>query len=143
MIRLVLDTNILVSAILTPHGIPAKIITLAREERVGLFFSHDTLKELGKVLHYPRLLAFMKKRGLALNTVETFIKSIVGMSVITPGSLHIEAVKDDPTDNIFLVCAVEGEADFIISGDHHLLDLKSFQGIKILSPADFLKLIEK
>ena len=53
----------------------------------------------------------------------------------------IAAIEEDPTDNIFLACAIDGEADYIISGDHHLLDLGSYEGVQIVRPKDFL--IEK
>ena len=59
---------------------------------------------------------------------------------MTPGQLDIDAIPDDPSDNMILACAVEGWADFIISGDHHLTDLKIFQGITIVNPATFLKI---
>jgi predicted nucleic acid-binding protein len=65
------------------------------------------------------------------------------VAVLTPGELAVEAVADDPADDLVLACAVEGNADFIISGDHHLLDLENYQGIKIVNPARFLDLLER
>jgi len=141
MRRVVLDTNVLVSAILIPKGIPAKILNLVRQDKVALIFSHATLKELDRVLHYDRLVSLLKKKGLAVSTVETFVKDLVRIAIITPGTLEVAAIQADPADNLILACAVEGQADFIVSGDHHLTDLKSFQGIKIVAPRTFLKLI--
>jgi len=60
---------------------------------------------------------------------------------MTPGILNVSAIVDDPSDNIYLACAVEGHANFIVSGDHHLTDLKTYLGIPIVNPANFLKLI--
>ncbi len=60
---------------------------------------------------------------------------------MTPGLLSVSAILDDPSDNIYLACAVEGAADFIVSGDHHLTDLKIFRRIPIVNPAIFLMLI--
>jgi uncharacterized protein len=57
--------------------------------------------------------------------------------------LRISAIKNDPEDNRYLEGAVEGQADFIISGDRHLTDLKVFRGIKIVDPATFLEIIGK
>ncbi|NCO65593.1 MAG: putative toxin-antitoxin system toxin component, PIN family [Candidatus Aquicultor secundus] len=57
----------------------------------------------------------------------------------TPGELKIDVITEDPSDNMFLVCAVEGKADFIISGDNHLLDVGTYQGIQILTPCEFVK----
>lgn len=78
---------------------------------------------------------------ITLEEVYTFLDKMSKIAVITPGKLDIEAIPDDPSDNMVLSCAVEGEADFIISGDHHLTDLRIFQGIKIVDPAAFLKII--
>jgi len=65
------------------------------------------------------------------------------VAVLTPGELAVEAVADDPADDLVLACAVEGTADFIISGDHHLPDLENYQGIKIVNPPRFLDLLER
>ena len=65
------------------------------------------------------------------------------VAVITPGQLDIDAISDDPADNKILVCSLEREAEYIISGDHHLKDLKIFQGIKIVDPADINDTLER
>ena len=57
--------------------------------------------------------------------------------------MKVEEIKDDPEDNKYLSAAVEGKADFIVSGDHHLKDLKTFHGIRILDPSTFLVLMTK
>lgn len=141
MIRIVIDTNILVSAILTPEGNPAKILRLALQGKLNLIISPSILEEIRKVLRYPKLVKLMKKNMITLEEVYTFLDKMSKIAVITPGKLDIEAIPDDPSDNMVLSCAVEGEADFIISGDHHLTDLRIFQGIKIVDPAAFLKII--
>ena len=61
--------------------------------------------------------------------------------MVTPGELTLGVVKDDPSDNTILACAVESEADFIILGDRHLTDLKEFKGITIVNPATFLSIV--
>lgn len=141
MIRIVIDTNILVSAILTPEGNPAKILRLELQGKLNLIISPSILEEIRKVLRYPKLVKLMKKNMITLEEVYTFLDKMSKIAVITPGKLDIEAIPDDPSDNMVLSCAVEGEADFIISGDHHLTDLRIFQGIKIVDPAAFLKII--
>jgi hypothetical protein len=65
------------------------------------------------------------------------------VAVITPGQLDIKAIPDDPADNKILVCSLEGKAEYIISGYHHLKDLKIFQGIKIVDPADINDTLER
>ncbi len=56
--------------------------------------------------------------------------------------MKLDVIESDPTDNKYLECAVEGKADLIISGDHHLTDLKAYRGIEIVSPAEFLKAVK-
>jgi len=141
MIRIVIDTNILVSAILTPEGNPAKILKLALQGKLNLIISPAILEEIRQVLRYPKLVKLMKKNMITLEEIYTFLDKMSKIAVITPGKLDIKAIPDDPSDDMVLSCAVEGEADFIISGDHHLTDLRIFQGIKIVDPAAFLKII--
>jgi len=141
MIRIVIDTNILVSAILTAEGNPAKILKLVLQGKLNLIISPAILEEIRQVLRYPKLVKLMKKNMITLEEVYTFFDKMSKIAVITPGKLDIKAIPDDPSDDMVLSCAVEGEADFIISGDHHLTDLRIFQGIKIVDPAAFLKII--
>ena len=56
---------------------------------------------------------------------------------------HVDVIKEDPPDNQFLACAIDGKADLIVSGDHHLLDLKTYQGIPIVTARDFLNRLSR
>ena len=141
MTRIVIDTNILVRAILTPKGNPAKILKLVLEGKLNLIISLAILEETQQVLRYPRLVKLMQKNKITRKKVYDFLEKMSKVAVITPDKLEIDAIPDDPADNKILACGLEGEADFIISGDHHLTDLKIFHGIKIVNPATFLKII--
>jgi putative PIN family toxin of toxin-antitoxin system len=143
MIRLVLDTNVLVSAILVPEGPPAQLLSLVRNGAVELVFSPPTLVEVLEVLRRPRLVAFLKKHDVGPEEAEDFIRALAGISVLASGELKAEGISADANDNMFLACAVEGEAQYIVSGDRHLTDLKNFQGIPIMRPAEFLQLVRK
>jgi len=143
MTRIVIDTNILVSAILTPKGNPAKILKLVLEGKLNLIISPAILEETRQVLRYPRLVKLMKKNKITMKEVYDFLDKMSNVAVITPGQLDIDAISDDPADNKILVCSLEGEAEYIISGDHHLKDLKIFQGIKIVDPADINDTLER
>jgi putative PIN family toxin of toxin-antitoxin system len=142
MNRIVIDTNILVSAILTPGGKPAKILKLVLEGKITLIISPAILEETRHVFNYPKLGRLAKKNKITKEEVYDFLDKMSKVAVITPGELDIDAIPDDPADNKILACGLEGEADFIISGDHHLLDLKIFQGAKIIDPVTFLKIIK-
>ena len=73
----------------------------------------------------------LKERGLL------FLESPFS-TVVHPTS-HVDVIKKDPTDNLFLDCALEGRADFVVSGDNHLLEVRSFRGMPIVSPARLLQ----
>jgi len=143
MTRIVIDTNILVSAILTPKGNPAKILKLVLEGKLNLIISPAILEETRQVLRYPRLVKLMKKNKITMKEVYDFLDKMSNVAVITPGQLDIDAISDDPADNKILVCSLEREAEYIISGDHHLKDLKIFQGIRIVDPADINDTLER
>ncbi len=141
MIRIVLDTNLLVSAILTPQGTPAFILEHALKGTFTLIVSHGIIKEIRRVFQYPKLIKLLKRNKITSQEIDGFIEKMLKVAVITPGQVRIREIQDDPPDNRFLECAVEGQADFIISGDHHLKNLEVFQGIRIVDPATFVELI--
>jgi len=92
------------------------------------------------------VLLYAKLRKLHRRTpkeIDEFVKRATRVSFIVPGTTKIQEIKDDPADNKYLSAAIEGKADFIVSGDHHLKDLKTFQGIRILDPSTFLLLMTK
>ncbi len=142
MMRIVLDTNVLVSAILSPRSKSAHIIRFILDGVLNLLISQDILDETYCVVRYPKLVKLMKKNGVAPKEVDFVIERLSAIAVVTPGELTLDVIHDDPSGNKILACAVEGEADFIISGDHHLAELKEFQGITIVNPATFLALKE-
>jgi len=138
MIRVVLDANIYVSALLKPDSNPARIIGLVREGAVTLLASKPIMEELQRVLSYPKVQRIHRRRAKGIGQ---FLRRLQKIAVMTPAALSIEAVPGDPTDDKYLVCAVEGRADYIVSGDRHLQELTSFEGIPIVDPARFLMLV--
>lgn len=115
--RIVLDANQFVSATILPKSKPAKILDLVTEGKLSLIMSASIIEEVRRVLMYPHI---KKRHGHTKERVNSFIEDWARLSEFTYGTLTFNAVKDDPTDNKYLECAVEGEADFIISGDRHL-----------------------
>ena len=142
MIKVVLDTNIFISAILKPRSKPAFILDLVLKGSLELVISLSIFEEIIQVLKYPKLLRLIEKYGIRSKEIENYIHLLRRTALITPDKLTVNAIKDDPSDNKVLSCAVEGEADFIISGDHHLNDLGIFQGIRIVTPDEFLGIIK-
>jgi putative PIN family toxin of toxin-antitoxin system len=142
MIKVVLDTNVLISATLSQKGKPAQILMLAREGKIELLFSTATTKELWDVLHYQRIKARLEKLKIPLSLAEEFLKGLVKASTLVLVNMEVDVIKDDPSDNVFLACAIEGQANFIISGDNHIKALEHYQEIQIMDPAEFLELME-
>lgn len=139
MIRVVLDANQFVGALLKPGSNPAKIISLVDDNQITLLLSDDIISEIAGVLLYPKI---MKRHGRSAEYIKSFIEKMRSASIITEGKLKVDAVKNDPSDNKYLECAIEGRADFIISGDRHLKDLKSYKNIAIVDPGTFLASIK-
>jgi len=137
MIKIVLDSNQFVSGFITPKGNSSKIINLIREKKINLIISQPILKEVNRALMYTHI---KKIHGLTDEQVSQIINNLIKLAEFVEPKLKIDAIKDDPTDNKYIECAVEGKANYIISGDHHLKDLISFQGIRIVDPALFLKI---
>lgn len=135
MLKVVLDTNVLVSAYLVPGGKPARILSLARQGKLTICLSPPILSEVKQTLLRPKL---QKIHKATAKEIERFLKALTSVVVMTAGTEEIDAVKDDPDDNKILACALEGEANFIVSGDHHLTDMKVFQNIPIVNPDAFL-----
>lgn len=139
MIRIVLDANQFVSALLKHGSNPAQIITLVREDKAKLLMSEEIISEINDVLLYPKIL---KRHGKSPEYIAGFVKKLRAVSVLTRAALKIDAIKDDPSDNKYLECAVEGRAGYIISGDKHLKGLNIFRGIRIVTPAEFLMIVK-
>jgi putative PIN family toxin of toxin-antitoxin system len=134
MIEVVLDTNVIVSGLNFPTSNPAKIMRLVASGEITNFISGHILNETNRIL----LDKFFWTRE-EVEAAEVWLK-IISKSV-NPKT-HISVIIDDP-DNRILECAVEGQADFIVSGDHHLTDLENYQGIRIVDPTTFLALMTR
>lgn len=140
MVRVVLDANQFVSALLKPGSNPDAILRLVREEKVVLLLSEAICEKILRVLTYPKI----RNR---LNRPDEYLADFVGklraVAIIIPATTSLDPLAADPDDTKYLACALDGNADFIVSGDHHLTDLKSFRGIRIVDPAMFLAIFEE
>lgn len=139
-IRAVIDTNVLVSGIISPKGAPRKVLELARKERFKVISSASINHEILDVLHRDYIYT---RYNLSEELIDDISAFLYEGSILTEDLYAITKVKKDPEDNKFIACALEGEADYVISGDDHLLGLKHVSGIQIVNARDFLKLLEK
>jgi len=135
MVKVVADTNIYLSAILF-GGKPDKIRRLAREKEIELLISEQILAEIAGILK--------RKFDWLDSQISQTIDSIrITTTLITP-KYTLNVIKKHNPDNRILECAVEGGAQYIVSGDkHHLLPLKEWKGIKIISPSEFLEIFNR
>lgn len=134
--RVVLDTNVIISGLFW-RGFPGEILEKCLKEHT-LCFSTETISELKKALSYPKFIPYFQK--LTFTTGE-FLNRLTKNALIVSKIENLSIIKEDPSDNKFLACAISCQASFIISGDKHLLNLKQFQKIPIVSPKQFLKII--
>jgi putative PIN family toxin of toxin-antitoxin system len=139
MHKVVVDTNIFISAVIKEQSNPGRVLNLVKEKKIELIVSPDILAEIETVLFYPRL---KKIHQLEAKAIKAYLKKIelISQTVTPTKPLHI--INKDPSDNIYLECAVEGQADFIVSGDRHLTGLETYAGIRIMDPGTFLKAIQ-
>lgn len=133
--RVVVDTNVIVSRYLTPHGRVARIVELWEQDAFKLVVSEMILSEYDRVLHYPR---HRRKHQLTDAQLEEIGESFREFAdLVEPGETPA-VVTEDPDDDHFLACADSGGADCLVTGDTHLLNLGFYKAIPILPPADFL-----
>ena len=131
--RVVLDTNILISALFW-RGNPYNVVLNALKKKYVLYLSQEILNELEEKLR------------IKFRFPEDKIRNHIGIlrenGKVTEPDVKLDIIREDPDDNKFLECAVSCNADFIVSGDKHILKLKEFKGIKILTAKEFLDLIK-
>jgi putative PIN family toxin of toxin-antitoxin system len=129
--KVVLDTNVFVSA-LGWKGASREIFEDCIGGNLELFISVEIFAEMKRVLNYPKF-------KFSQEEINEFLDQILEAGNLVETKVKVEKIKDDPSDNKFLECAVTVDADYIISRDPHILKIKEFEGIKIMSPEDFIK----
>lgn len=131
--RVVFDTNILVSAIIS-RGNEFLLLDAVSGGKLDLFISPSLFSEFFRVLSYPRLQKHLRAK-------EERIDKVLGLAFFVEPDDSVEVIREDPSDNRVLECALAAEADFIVSGDKHLLKLEKFRGIPIIRSRSLLELL--
>ena len=132
--KVVIDTNVFVSGIFW-KGISNRIIIAWRAGKFDLVNSLMNVEELIKILKFFKI-------DMSDEHIKEWVTLIVENSIIVDVAGKIKIVKDDPTDDKFIETALNGNADYIISQDRHLLDIKEFDGIKMVTPKEFLRILK-
>jgi putative PIN family toxin of toxin-antitoxin system len=129
--KIVCDTNVFISSLIF-GGNPERIIKRCRKKELSLVVSPAILFEVSRILK--------DKFGWIKSDIDREIVSIMKIAQVINPTINIKKVTNDPTDNRILECAIEGKTDYVITGDKkHLLPLKKFRNISIVSPQEFLK----
>ncbi len=128
--RVVLDTNVLVSALIFPGGPPETVYRLALEGRIRLVTSRPLLVELGRVL--------VGKFGWRTERADEAVAQVARVADVVRPREKVREILEDPSDDRVLEAGIEGDAEVIVSGDRHLLKLGVWRSIEIERPADLL-----
>ena len=125
MLRIVFDSNVYISALLF-KGIPGKILEMAQKDKITLVVSDEIIAETERILEdkfkWPR------------HNIDKFKTRLSDISENIRPDIKIDIIKERESDNRILECAVYGDANLIVSGDKHLLKLKSYKNIPIVRP---------
>ena len=132
MVRVVVDTNVLVSALIN-HGKPRKLVLKLLEEHT-VILSRQMLAELADVLA-------REKFNVKSSQADRFLASLVRKSKIVPASSRFKVITEDPDDDVVLNTAYKGKADYIVTGDRHLLNLKEFKMTQIVQVTRMLEIL--
>ena len=135
--RVVLDTNVVVSAFLSPTGTPAQILARWENQEFDLIISEPLLREYQRALNYERVAT---RHRMTPGEVEEVIEGFRQFALLVEPTTALD-LPEDPDDAKVLECAAQGSAEYVVSGDAHLLRLREHLGIAILPPAAFLSVL--
>lgn len=133
--KVVLDANIFVSSLVNTQGNPKRIMSAWEEGAFDLLVSVPILEEVGRVLRYPRIAKRHKQDEQAVQRFQELLKN---EAILIEPKERLSVVLEDESDNRYLECALEGKAQYLVSGDNHLLDIGEYKGIIVLPPAAFM-----
>ena len=140
MLKVVIDTNQFISSLINKRGPSAELLSSWREHRYVLVLSSPIVEEIQRVLQYPHI---FKKYNLVTVEIESLLNLLRHDAVMVSAAHPVDVIKEDPDDNKFLACAVAAEADYIVSGDGHLLNLGKYKNVRILTVNEFLKILKE
>lgn len=133
--RIVIDTNVWISGLLST-GQPWELLRLAEAGEIELCMAPAMIEELAQVLAYEKFQPRLEQLGLSPTELVAYAMDLASVFEVPHSETIIVAA--DPDDDIFLRCAIAVGAAYVVSGDHHLLDLEEYADIRILTVHDFL-----
>ena len=138
--RCVLDANVVISAFLRPQGPPGMILRrFLGKDSFDLVASAEIIDEIRETMHRPKIRA---RIGATPEEIDVLVEALARLSLmVAPKESPRILVEDDPDDGKYVSAALEAGADFLVTGDRHLLDLGDSTGIRIITPRAFLEII--
>ena len=137
-LKVVIDTNTIISAPLSEDGNPAKIFELLLLEEIINFTSDQIIEEVNEVFKREKI-----KSKLHPSKINFVIENFEKLSKLVKPTINLNQIKEDIEDNRVLECAETSNVDYVISGDKHLLKLKNYKNIKIVTPKEFLDIFKE
>ena len=136
-----LDTNVLVSAFISRDGTCADVLDLISTfEEIHLVLSEEILSEFEEVMKRNEVKSVL---GYRVSDIVAFRVAVRGVAEIVKVKSAFKAVEEDPEDDTVVNTAIDGKAQYIVSGDKHLCKLKKFRGVSVVTPKGFLRLVAK
>ncbi|MBI5100455.1 MAG: putative toxin-antitoxin system toxin component, PIN family [Nitrospirae bacterium] len=134
-LKVVLDTNILISALLF-RGELSRVVDLWKKGRIVPVISKETFQEFKAVLHYPKF-------RLSRAEIKTIIEDeVLPFFEVAETADKVKGICTDPDDDKFIACAVAASADFIVTGDSALCDVGKYRSVRIIKAVDLLKMMD-
>lgn len=139
ILRAVIDTSVMVSVAFAKKGLAKDLRDMIADSRFVMVASKPIFKELFEVLHYPHIV----KRFLPTkDDINSFTGLVIERAMIVKGLYEMNGITEDPEDDMFIACAMEGGAQYIVSRDPHLRNIKHYLGIQIIDTATFIEKVK-
>ncbi len=139
ILKAVIDTSVMVSVAFSKKGLAKQLRDMIAYGHFVIVTSKPILKELYQVLHYPHI---VKRFSPTEEDINAFIALIIERAMIVKGLYKVNGISEDPDDDMFIACAMEGEAQYIVSRDPHLRNIKHYRGIQIVDTTSFIQKVK-
>jgi putative PIN family toxin of toxin-antitoxin system len=137
-LKVVLDVNVWISALLW-GGKPAEIVKAAEKRQFVILLTEEIAGEISQVLAYPKIAKVYQAASLRR---EDLVETVLKIGKFVQAARKVQVVAEHPADDKFIECAVAANAEYIVSGDKHLLKIGSYKKTRIISVSEFLQVIE-
>ncbi|HLZ09771.1 MAG TPA: putative toxin-antitoxin system toxin component, PIN family [Chloroflexota bacterium] len=140
MIQAVVDVNVLISALVGPLGFSRRLLTAWEQGQFGLITAEGIITELDEKLRLPRIAKWLPDPEASRQWIIHLLQSQSKVLFVSPHER--QEVTGDPEDDLVLAAVRLGRADYFVTGDRELLDLQEYAGARMVSPRDFVAILE-